>query len=125
MNDSLFKMRLALRFATDPGRLRDIATACLDAWADIDRCHNRRDEGGYEAGFYATQDGLWPAPAKAGTWVQLRTGSRDFCVGYAQGRQEDCDVADYYRVRSLSGLEVWPEWGRGVLDGDDAGEVRR
>lgn len=122
MNDRLMKLRIALHNA-NPDTLGRIARSCLDAWAEVDAAKNSEKNGGYEVGFYTTCDGRWPAPPKAGTWVQMLTGSRDFCVGIAQGRQMDCDIADHYIARSLSGFEVWPIWGRELLDGE--GEHRR
>ena len=117
MNDRLMKLRSALHNA-DPDALGRIARSCLDAWAEVDAAKNRENNGGYEVGFYTTCSGRRPEQPNADTWMPILTGSRDFCVGVAQGRQMDCDVPDHYRARSLSGFEVWPIWGRELLDGE-------
>lgn len=94
MNEVFGKLRIALAMQ-DYDQVISLAEQVIDQLHAVTKFS---EQSGYEVGFYSEKE-----------WVSIKTGSRDFCIGFAEASDASATCTGYYRVRSFGGFEIWPE----------------
>ena len=101
MNDIVAKAKVALAIDTSPERARSVALRMVELanCAARSHCHDT----------YTVQCYNNPKLYRDGQgWTDLRSGTREWCIGYAEGVAAYSDAPGCYRV-VCAGNVIWPE----------------